>query len=130
MSVVDASVVVAALTDPGRLGMVAAESLLMDGTAAPHLLDLEVAQGIRGLVRGNRVDQTAGGRALLQLRRIAIERFPHEALMPRIWALRDSLTSYDASYVALAELLGRPLVTLDPRLAGAPGLQCVIKVIR
>lgn len=39
-----------------------------------------------------------------------------------------NLTSYDASYVALAEMLEVPLVTLDRRLAGAPGLQCEVRV--
>jgi predicted nucleic acid-binding protein len=42
----------------------------------------------------------------------------------RAWELRGSVTYYDASYVALAELLDAPLVTLDPRLARAPGPRC------
>jgi predicted nucleic acid-binding protein len=38
-----------------------------------------------------------------------------------------NLSSYDASYVALAELIGAMLVTLDGRISGAPGLRCTIK---
>ena len=39
----------------------------------------------------------------------------------RIWELRDSLSAYDAAYVALAEALAVPLLTTDARLARAGG---------
>ena len=51
-------------------------------------------------------------------------------LLPRIWELRDNLTAYDATYVALAEGLACDLVTADARLAQAPGPSCAIKVVR
>ncbi len=35
--------------------------------------------------------------------------------------LRRNLTAYDATYVALAEALGAPLLTRDRRLGAAPG---------
>lgn len=50
--------------------------------------------------------------------------YPHHLLGERIWALRRNVTVYDASYVALAELLDAPLVTLDARLARASGPRC------
>lgn len=37
----------------------------------------------------------------------------------RIWQLRHNITAYDASYVALAEHLGMPLITAERRLAAA-----------
>lgn len=37
-----------------------------------------------------------------------------------------NLSSYDASYVAVAELTGAPLVTLDRRISRAPSLRCVV----
>lgn len=46
--------------------------------------------------------------------------WPYSALAERAWALRDNLTIYDAAYVALAELVGVPLVTLDAGLARGP----------
>ena len=49
----------------------------------------------------------------------AIMRFAHDALFRRIWELRDNFTAYDAAYVALAEGLKIPLITLDARLAKA-----------
>jgi len=39
------------------------------------------------------------------------------------------LTSYDASYVALAEALDVALLTADERLAGAPGLRCTVELL-
>ena len=69
-------------------------------------------------------------------RRLAFDRFsntrflryPHTSLLERIWSLRDNLTAYDAAYVALAETLDAPLVTLDARLARAPGVRATIEV--
>ena len=56
--------------------------------------------------------------ALQSLRAV---RYPHAALLDRIWELRENLTAYDAAYVSLAETLGAPLVTTDARLARASG---------
>lgn len=50
---------------------------------------------------------------------LALERSPHEPLLPRMWELRRNATAYDAAYLALAEALGAPLVTCDARLVGA-----------
>lgn len=47
-----------------------------------------------------------------------------------MWELRDNLTAYDATYVALAEALDCKLLTADGRLAGAPGPRCTIAVVR
>ncbi|HEV2895331.1 MAG TPA: type II toxin-antitoxin system VapC family toxin [Actinomycetota bacterium] len=47
---------------------------------------------------------------------------PTLPLLPRAWALRANVTSYDACYVALARELRCPLVTGDLRLSRAPGL--------
>lgn len=50
--------------------------------------------------------------------------WPHAPVAERAWALRGAVTYYDAIYVALAELLEAPLVTLDEQLARAPGPRC------
>ena len=80
-----------------------------------------VAQGKLGL---SQADQ-----AILDLAGLPIERYPHVALLSRVWKLRHNLTPYDASYVALAEVLGAPLLTADARLAGAPGLRCEVELL-
>jgi predicted nucleic acid-binding protein len=49
-------------------------------------------------------------------------------LLTRIWQLRESVTAYDATYIALAEALGAVLVRCDGRLAAAPGHQARVEV--
>ena len=55
-----------------------------------------------------------------------MELFPFAPFAERVWALRENLTSYDAWYVALAEALDCPLVTLDRKLSRASGPICEI----
>ena len=47
-------------------------------------------------------------------------------LGPWAWQLRGSLTVYDATYVALAQMLDAPLVTLAPRLGKGAGPATVV----
>jgi len=88
---------------------------------APHILDLEVAQVLRRLVREGTVSTRRADEAVRDLLDLRIARYPHFVLLPRIWQLRHNLSAYDAAYIALAEKLGAPLVTRDGRLAGASG---------
>ncbi len=68
-------------------------------------------------------------RALADLAAHPIERYPHVALLPRIWELRHHVTPYDAAYIALAEVLDAALVTADGRLARAAGPRCTIELL-
>jgi predicted nucleic acid-binding protein len=52
---------------------------------------------------------------------LALVRYPATEFLPRIWALRSTLTPYDAAYVALSEALEAKLVTTDARLARSHG---------
>jgi predicted nucleic acid-binding protein len=70
------------------------------------------------------------GAALARWAHLGLWRFTVVGLTPRIWELRDNLTAYDATHVALAEGLACDLVTSDARLAHAPGPSCAIKVVR
>ncbi len=88
---------------------------------APHLLDLEVSQVLRRLVREGTVSAHRADDAIEDLLDLRITRYPHFVLLPRIWQLRNNLSAYDAAYVALAEKLGARLLTRDARLASAPG---------
>ncbi|MFY9647977.1 MAG: type II toxin-antitoxin system VapC family toxin [Terriglobales bacterium] len=88
---------------------------------APHLLDLEVAQVLRRLVRDRTISEDRAGQAIEDLLNLRITRYPHFILLPRIWQLRHNLSAYDAAYVVLAENLGAPLLTRDARLASASG---------
>jgi predicted nucleic acid-binding protein len=61
--------------------------------------------------------------------RLGIRRFAAVGLLGRAWELRENMTAYDATYVALAEAIGGELVTADRWLAAAPGPVCPIVVI-
>ena len=125
MIVVDASAALAALLNDGPARrLLSAETL-----HSPHLIDAEVASGLRRQVRANTVGATEGWNALDTWRRLGISRYGIQGVLERIWELRDNVSSYDACYVALAESLGCPLLTADARLSNAPGIRCPITVV-
>jgi predicted nucleic acid-binding protein len=95
---------------------------------APHLLDLEVAQVLRRLVREGAVSAHRADQAIEDLLDLRITRYPHFLLLPRIWQLRHNLSAYDAAYVVLAEKLGARLLTRDGRLASASGHAALIEL--
>ncbi len=129
MIVTDASVVVTALLLRGTAGDAARDVLLAEEAHAPHLLDVEVASAVRRAVLGGRISAPDGRDHLLDLRDLAIARHAHDPLLERVLELRDAVTAYDGSYVALAELIGATLVTADARLARAPGLRCPTRLL-
>lgn len=125
MKVVDAGVVVELLAgslDPDRLGT--------EELAAPHLIDSEVTNVLRGLVRRGALTDAQGERALHGFTQLTLSRFSADWLRPRMWELRHNLSAYDATYVALAEQTeATSLLTTDARLAAAPGPACTIEVL-
>jgi predicted nucleic acid-binding protein len=131
MPVVDASVLVEYLT-LGEHGEQAQERLEREGHAlwAPQLVDAEVGQALRGKMRRGELSAVAAGEALWELiDDMPVRRVSHELLMHYAWSLRDNLSFYDALYVALAEMLGQPLLTFDARIARASGVRAEIEVL-
>jgi predicted nucleic acid-binding protein len=94
---------------------------MVGGPLAPALLDVEVTQTLRGLLRGDKIDVNTAEQALEELGDLALRRIPDTALLARAWELRDACSTYDGLYVALAEGLGVALVTRDARLARGAG---------
>lgn len=126
--VADSSALVAALCDSGADGAWAASELGSGELAAPQLLMFEATNTLRRLEMGGAIGSRESAAAFAELNALHLYLWPFSALSQRIWELRLSVTSYDAAYVALAELLDAPLVTLDQRLARANGPRCAILV--
>lgn len=129
MIVVDASALIEVLLGTSAAGQLA-RRFFADGETlhAPHLLDVEVAQVLRRYARAGALDTKRGAEALEDLADFPITRYPHLPLLPRIWELRNNVTAYDATYVALAEALVAPLVTRDAKLARVGGHRALIEL--
>lgn len=130
MIVIDASALVEALI-VSPLGDRVRRRIVDSGAAlhAPELIDLEVTHALRGRERARALSGRRATAAVARLGQIRLNRYPHAPFLPRIWALRNNLTAYDAAYVALAEILGAPLLTTDRRLARAPGIRAEVEVV-
>lgn len=96
---------------------------------APHLIDVEIVQGLRRLVRTGELSSARAGEAITDLADLDLTRHGHLDLLSRAWTLRENVTAYDAIYLALAEALGAPMVTCDGPLAKAPGHRARVEVI-
>ena len=100
-----------------------------DELHSPYLVDVEVTQGLRRLVRAGEVSADRAAEAIADLTDLDLHRHEHLDLLARAWKLRENVTAYDAMYVALAEALDAPIVTCDAPLAKAPGHRAQIEVI-
>ena len=126
-AVVDSSVIVAALVDSGREGVWAESALAEGDLSGPELALVESSNVLRRLERMEQISPVEATLANADLMRLGIDLAPYAPFAGRVWALRASLTCYDAWYVALAEALDCPLYTLDQRLARAIGPACEIR---
>ena len=130
MIVLDASAALELLLRGGaRPGLVGRILRSGESIAAPHLLDLEVAQVLRRFVLAGELTEARAREALEDHLAMGIARYPHDGLLDRIWELRVNCTAYDAAYVALAEALDAVLVTCDRRLADVPGGRAAVEVV-
>ena len=130
MSVLDASVYVEALTAATPLGDAARARVAAPGRwHAPALLPAEVVSAIRRLVLHDRITTRVADAARGRLLATRLVLHPFAPYADRVWELRDTLTTYDAWYVAVAERLATTLVTTDGPIARAPGPTCRIDVV-
>jgi predicted nucleic acid-binding protein len=125
-AVIDSSAVVALLADAGPVGQWVEAVTASAGLFAPQLLPFEVSNILRRHALAGILDASAATLAHADLVALPIDLYPYEIVANRAWELRANVTAYDAAYVALAELLAAPLITLDQRLARAPGTRCRI----
>jgi len=129
MKVVDASVLVEYLAEGEHVE--AAERAVGRGhwVWAPALVDAEIGQALRRKVRTGEITAQRACAAFDKLLEMRLQRVPHDHLLERAWQLRHNVSFYDGLYVALAEGMGVPLLTIDRKLARAAGLRAQIEVI-
>jgi predicted nucleic acid-binding protein len=123
--VIDASAALASLLNDGA----ARAALVRQQLHAPHLLDSEVASALRRRVLARQLSEADGWNALDALRRLGLTRYPAYTMAGRVWELRENLSAYDGTYIALAEALGCDLLTADARIARAPRIRCSVTVV-
>jgi predicted nucleic acid-binding protein len=132
MPVVDASVLVTVLSGAQHAGW-AERRLTGNGVHqilwAPHLIDAEVGHSLRRRVAARKLSEDRAVAGLHKLEALPLRRIVHTGLLDRAWRLRHNLSFYDGLYVALAEQLGVPLLTLDARLAKAAGASTGVEVL-
>lgn len=130
MKVADASVLVEYLTDGEHAEASRARLRSNPGWLwAPFIVDAEVGHALRAHVRAGEISARSAYAALTDLLEMRLQRVSNRFLAERAWELRHNVSFYDGLYVALAEALGAPLVTLDSRLAKAPGVQAKIELV-
>lgn len=125
--VVDASALIEVVLRTAAGARAAAVLRDASALAAPAHIDAEVLSALGRLVRSSSLDESVARSALSQVARAPIDRYAIAPLLDGAWALRDNIALRDALYVELAGRLGASLLTIDGRLASAPGL--VVPVI-
>ena len=121
MIVIDASIAVAYLIKTMDSAIFFEQITAEHRIAAPTLIEYEIGSALRRLCLAGKLDETRAAMALRSLDDFSLELYEADLLSARSWELRQNVSFYDASYVALAEMLGLPLYTSDKRLASAPG---------
>jgi predicted nucleic acid-binding protein len=131
MTVVDASVVVTVLIRGEHADWAEDRLSAAGGRAlwAPHLIDAEVGHALRRRAAARKLDDDHASIALDKLVELPLRRIVHTDLLGRAWQLRHNLSFYDGLYVALAEQLRGPLLTLDARLAGGAAAVSPVEVL-
>jgi predicted nucleic acid-binding protein len=131
------AIVVAVVIDASALAEVVARSprapaveaaFAGEDLVAPDLIGAEVLSVLRGWLLRSMIDEPAAGRAVTNLVTAPVRRYVTSGLERDIWAMRQNVSAYDATYVALARVVGCPLLTLDRRLAAAPQLGIEVRV--
>lgn len=129
MIVVDASVLANALIYADERGQRARAVLGRDPEwAAPEHWKAEVFSVLRGLTLGRKISPEVGERGVGRIPHLGIETVPVDELLPRMWRMRESISGYDAAYVALTVARDLTLVTADAKLAKEATRHCRLEL--
>lgn len=126
--VVDASVVIRLLANRQSDDLLRRRFFRPQPVHAPHLIDAEVASGIRGLLLGKKTTAERAEDMLADFMELPIVRHPMGPHLPRVMELRENFTAYDACYVAVAEAMEMPLLTRDAKFQRAVGHRVEVQV--
>jgi predicted nucleic acid-binding protein len=109
--------------DPGLV-----KRFLGSEPVAPELIDAEALNVIRRLVLSKVLTVNGATKALTKVKESPIARISHRPLLDRAWKFRNTVSGYDALYLALAEELDIPLLTCDAKLAATEGHDVTIEL--
>jgi predicted nucleic acid-binding protein len=87
---------------------------------APSLFDAEVLSVIRRLTLRKQIPENRANEAVADLALWQIDRLPDHALLQVAWRHYRNVSAYDALYVAAAQILAVPLLTVDGPLSRVP----------
>lgn len=123
--VVDASVVIAVSLDAAGIGPLEAHELL-----APPIMQSEAVSGLHEMLYRGEISDNLAKKALGRVSHLPVRVIQDIDLWSRAWQVSELLgwaKTYDAEYVALAQLADCPLMTIDARLArGAARLVTIV----
>jgi predicted nucleic acid-binding protein len=123
--VLDNSAAIALLKDTSE----SAQEIRSAEIYAPEVIDLEFASVIRKMLAQGKLGIDEATQLISTWASNGVVRCAHRQFLQRIWQVRENITAYDASYVALAEHLGFPLFTADLRLAKSAERYCEVVIV-
>jgi predicted nucleic acid-binding protein len=95
----------------------------------PALCDVELVSILRRALRGNLLTEPRALQAANHYLALPLTRHGHLRLLPRMLALRENFSAYDAAYLALAEQLRGELLSADERFARAARIHTAVTVV-
>ena len=117
--VADASAIVDLLAGAPNARAIAAALAPFPEVDVPEHFHVEALSALRGMVLRGDIAADHAERALQLLPELRVVRHPVEPLARSIWSMRDTLTAYDAAYLAVAQNIDAQLLTVDRGLAAA-----------
>jgi predicted nucleic acid-binding protein len=117
--VADAGAIVDLLAGAPNAGVIAEALAPFPEIDVPEHFHVEALSALRGMLLRGDLAADRAERALQLLAELRIVRHPVEPLTRSIWSMRDTLTAYDAAYLAVAQNIDAQLLTADPGLTAA-----------
>jgi predicted nucleic acid-binding protein len=117
--VADASAVVDLLAGAPNAGAIAEALMPFPEIDVPEHFHVEALSALRGMLLRGDLAADRAERALQLLAELRVIRYPVEPLTRSIWSMRDTLTAYDAAYLAVAQNIDAQLLTTDRGLTAA-----------